>query len=214
MSGALEAPAPATGEDGRREQNKAENRAKILAAARDVFTELGYEGATVRDIVRRTDLASGTFYNYFPDKKSVFRALLYEMELRRRALRREATRDAVDLAGFLEGGYRAYFEHVASDLPMFEMMRRNSGVLGGFFEDPMLMEGAEAMHVGIKQAIVRGEVPAVDAEYLAGAFIGIAWEVAVRMSRRRNPDVQEATELATQMALGGLERIARRGRAR
>src|ERR1019366_10095935 len=51
---------------GRREQTKAQNRATILHAAREVFAELGYDAAGVRDISRRTDLASGTFYNYFP----------------------------------------------------------------------------------------------------------------------------------------------------
>ena len=48
---------------GRREQNKAENRTALLKAARAVFAEMGYGAASVRDIVRRTDLASGTFYN-------------------------------------------------------------------------------------------------------------------------------------------------------
>jgi len=56
-------------EASKRERTKASNRAAILEAARDVFAELGYDAATVRDIVRRTDLASGTFYNYFPDKE-------------------------------------------------------------------------------------------------------------------------------------------------
>jgi AcrR family transcriptional regulator len=50
---------------GRRERTKAANRAALLEAARDAFGELGFEATGVRDIVRRTDLASGTFYNYF-----------------------------------------------------------------------------------------------------------------------------------------------------
>src|SRR5258708_20003372 len=69
-----------TGErSGRREQNKAENRAALLKAARTVFAEIGYGAAGVRDIVRRTDLASGTFYNYFKDKEEIFSAVIAEM---------------------------------------------------------------------------------------------------------------------------------------
>src|ERR1700756_3535317 len=49
---------------GKREQTKQQNRRAILDAARAVFSELGYETATVRDIIRRTGLAAGTFYNY------------------------------------------------------------------------------------------------------------------------------------------------------
>ena len=60
---------------GRRAFNRADNRAAILQAARQVFAELGFGGATVRDIIRRTNLATGTFYNYFDSKESVFSAL-------------------------------------------------------------------------------------------------------------------------------------------
>ena len=49
----------------------------------------------MRDIVRGTDLATGTFYNYFPDKESVLTALLDETageaRLRVRAARRGGT---------------------------------------------------------------------------------------------------------------------------
>src|SRR5262249_16510569 len=76
-------PPPAPPTRGKREQNKAQNRAEILDAAREVFTELGYDAATVRDVIRRTRLGSGTFYNYFPDKESVFRELLRDSETRR-----------------------------------------------------------------------------------------------------------------------------------
>src|ERR1043166_9785177 len=64
---------------GRREQNTAENRTALLKAARAVFAEMGYGAASVRDIVRRTDLASGTFYNYFKDKDEIFEAVVGEL---------------------------------------------------------------------------------------------------------------------------------------
>ena len=60
---------------GKRAIVKAQNRRVILDAARHVFAELGYEQTTVRDIVRATSLASGTFYNYFKSKEAVFEAL-------------------------------------------------------------------------------------------------------------------------------------------
>jgi AcrR family transcriptional regulator len=60
---------------GKREQTKAQNRQLILEAARNVFAELGYGATTVRDIIRATPLASGTFYNYFKSKEEVFQAI-------------------------------------------------------------------------------------------------------------------------------------------
>ena len=58
---------------GRRELTKAQNREAILLAARRVFSELGFAAATVRDIIRATPLASGTFYNYFKSRKKCIR---------------------------------------------------------------------------------------------------------------------------------------------
>ena len=60
---------------GKRERTKANNREAILAGATEVFSELGYGATTVRDIIRQTGLASGTFYNYFKSKEEVFEAL-------------------------------------------------------------------------------------------------------------------------------------------
>ena len=60
---------------GKREETKAQNRAVILDAARRVFAEMGFAAATVRDIIRATPLASGTFYNYFKSKEEVFQAI-------------------------------------------------------------------------------------------------------------------------------------------
>ena len=61
---------------GKRDQNKRANRAAILDAARRVFLEQGYEAVTIRDVVRQTELASGTFYNYFRTKEDLLRALV------------------------------------------------------------------------------------------------------------------------------------------
>ena len=60
---------------GKREQTKLANRVAILDAAREVFGELGFEAATARDIIRRTGLSVGAFYNYFRSKEEVYDAL-------------------------------------------------------------------------------------------------------------------------------------------
>ena len=57
---------------GKREQTKAANRAAILEAARAVFNDMGYDAATVRDIIRRTGLSVGAFYNYYRSKEEVY----------------------------------------------------------------------------------------------------------------------------------------------
>jgi AcrR family transcriptional regulator len=55
---------------------KAERRAHILLAARDVFAKRGYHQATVEDIVAEAGVARGTFYLYFEDKRAVLADLI------------------------------------------------------------------------------------------------------------------------------------------
>jgi AcrR family transcriptional regulator len=56
--------------------NKTERRQALLRAARDVFATRGYHEAKVDDIVAVAKVAKGTFYLYFPDKRSVFSELV------------------------------------------------------------------------------------------------------------------------------------------
>src|SRR3712207_9169731 len=111
-------PAPEAGmaRAGRREERKAQNRAKLLVAARKVFAEKGLGEATARDIVRETDLATGTFYNYFDDKEDAFRALLQELTDKARAAVRPPRLDPeLTVAERVEAAYRAYFEFVIEE---------------------------------------------------------------------------------------------------
>src|SRR3954463_10033571 len=151
---------------GRREATKQANRTAILDAAKLVFGELGYGAATVRDIVRRTDLATGAFYNYFPDKEAVCRAVLEESAEQTRALVREARRNAGTTEEFVRGGYRAYYEFLASDPTMFALIRRNAGTIRALFDTPALGAGFEELEADLRAGIEMGLVPPHDARYM------------------------------------------------
>jgi len=198
-------------ETGRRAATKAANRAAIVAAARAVFAEMGYGGATVRDVVRRTALASGTFYNYFADKESLFRAVLEESAEEVRARVRTARRQATSLEEFVAAGYREYFGFLASDPEAFELMRRNSGTIRAMFDEPIFGAGVEELEADLRAAISAGIVPPLDAQYMAAAMVGAALEVGVTMVRREPPDVEGATRFAADVVLGGIERLGRAG---
>ena len=198
--------------EGKRARTKAQNRAAILGAAREVFAELGYDAAGVRDVIRRTELASGTFYNYFPDKESVFRALLDEsaQEVRRRL--RAVRAGARTLEAFVGDAYRAWFEFLVEDRLMFELMQRNAGTIRALFGDPILGAGVEELLEDLTAAIARGDIPPLDADYMAGAMAGSALELGVRMAERDPADVDGAARFATELFLGGIERLGQTAR--
>jgi AcrR family transcriptional regulator len=195
--------------EGKRARTKAHNRAAILDAAREVFAERGYDAAGVRDVIRRTELASGTFYNYFPDKESVFRAVLdvSAQEVRRRL--RAVRGSARTLEAFVGDAYRAWFEFLVEDRLMFELLQRNAGVIRSLFGDPILGAGVEDLLEDLKAAIRRGDLAPIDADYMAGAMAGVALELGVRMAEREPPDVEGAARFATELFLGGIARLGR-----
>lgn len=55
---------------------KQERRRQIVAAAKAVFAEAGYHGASIHAIIERAQIARGTFYLYFESKAAVFDSIL------------------------------------------------------------------------------------------------------------------------------------------
>jgi AcrR family transcriptional regulator len=49
-----------------------ERRQQLLDAARTLFAERGYHETTVDDITRAADVAKGTFYLYFSEKREIY----------------------------------------------------------------------------------------------------------------------------------------------
>src|ERR671920_1471950 len=58
------------------ERAKQERRRQIMNAAKHVFAEAGYHGASIHAIIERAQIARGTFYLYFESKAAVFDSIL------------------------------------------------------------------------------------------------------------------------------------------
>src|SRR6201995_949400 len=60
----------------RRTLAKQQTRLKVLAAARRLFSEQGYEGATIRDIAAAAGMSTGAVFANFTDKSDLFREIM------------------------------------------------------------------------------------------------------------------------------------------
>lgn len=199
---------------GKRARTKAQNRRAILDAATEVFTEMGYGAASIRDVIRRTELASGTFYNYFPDKQSVFRAVLDEHTTELRSRLREARARARDAETIVREGFQTYFSFIVEDRPLFEMLRRNAGTVRELFDTPALESGIRELLEDLRTLAARGELSAaLDLDALAAAMGGVAFELGIRLSEQDSPDVDRTVRFASELFLGGMDRLAIQSRS-
>lgn len=192
---------------GKREQTKRNNQEAILEAAREVFGELGYGATTVRDIIRKTGLASGTFYNYYKSKEEVFQALMDESTLRfQPRLRAERIRSR-NFADFVRNGLRAYFEYLAEDQAHYRVWRRNTGALRVRMDTPTTIGGFEEIRHYIEEDMDAGLIPRIDSEYLMAAIVGVAQEIGDRMVLREKVDPAEAADFAAAIILKGIDAL-------
>lgn len=189
---------------GKRAQTREQNRRDILDAARRVFAELGYGATTVRDIIRATSLASGTFYNYFKSKEEVFQALRDETALAIRPSLREARAKAETLEAFLAGTFRTFFGHVAANGGNLSATKHSEAPHVRVYT-PEIVAGFEELRQDIEAAVTRGLLPSVDADYLTAAMVGVAFEIAETMRRKEGPpDVEGAVAFATALFMAGI----------
>jgi len=207
MSNIAYFPARPVAEDsrpGKRERTKVANRQAILDAARAVFGELGYESATVRDIIRRTGLASGTFYNYYKSKEEVFDALADDGARRFRPILRAESEKAVDFESFLRGAIRAYFDFLEGEHESWRVNRPAGEVFPHARATPEIVAVFDEVRGGFEKVLAHDHAPAVDLDYLTAACIAVAREIGDKMLERRPVDTAGAADFAVKMILGGL----------
>jgi AcrR family transcriptional regulator len=189
---------------GKREQNKQANRAALLEAARRCFLEMGYEAVTVRDIVRLTDLASGTFYNYFPDKECMFREILEVNMNDLNARLHEVRQQAQSIEGFIRGAFQTFFQKVAEEPEFFSLILRNEYAVRSLFRDTVVGVPMRALRDDIRDAIRRGVFPEVDVKLLAASFYGIGYEIGRVVVEQPGTSAEAAAEFASTLLTSGL----------
>jgi AcrR family transcriptional regulator len=96
----------------RRALAKQQTRNKVIAAARQLFSENGYEGATIRDIAAAAGMSTGAVFANFSDKSDLFREIMFSdfsklvAEMREAAGRARGIEDA--LLKIFSAGYAFY----------------------------------------------------------------------------------------------------------
>ena len=148
---------------------------QILAAARKVFREKGYDRTTVSDIVREAGIAQGTFYLYFPSKGEAFLALSQQF----RQMLAESIREAYDFSLSFEdrnrAAVKACFQRARNNVDLVRLIHFGADSLSAEVQaalrrdSPILGFRTQAL----KREMEAGEIEPVDPEVTARLLYGM-----------------------------------------
>ncbi len=88
------------------EEKKLHNKNKILRTASKLFSQNGYNGTSVNDIIRDAGISKGQFYTYFNTKEDLFFLIVGEVD----ASIRERNIEFTDLGEYIEYRLKRFLE--------------------------------------------------------------------------------------------------------
>jgi AcrR family transcriptional regulator len=155
-------------------------RQKLLTGAEEVFGELGFHNAGIVEITQHADVALGTFYLYFPDKKSIFQDLVRTLNTRLRAAIREQIREIDDRLEQEVIGFETFFEFVRKHKNLYKVILQAESVDEDLYRWHYRTL-AEGYVRGLRRAQAAGQVRTdLDAETLAYSLMGMAQALGSR----------------------------------
>jgi len=149
---------------------KARTRQRLIEAARSLFMERGYEGATVRDIAASAGLSTGAVFASFADKAELFNAvLLADSEAQMAAMSGAISQPG----GLRERLVRTLQAAYAFQLSQIELLRAalsvswSQGLSGELGDRPIRNAATDVIHKLLEDAAAAGELrPDCDMEVL------------------------------------------------
>jgi AcrR family transcriptional regulator len=153
-------------------------KAELLAAARALFFERGYDVTSVDEIIARAGVSKGTFYYYFPSKEATLEALAEQMANDAVAqdgdILKDGALNSVDRLNALLGRARqAKVANAPQILSSFEALFRSENI-ALYHRAHMAVSQVMAPIVatiiaqGMEEGVFRSNDPAATAEILLG----------------------------------------------
>lgn len=165
----------------------------LLQAGASVFSRHGFRQASVAEICRRSRVANGTFYQYFPDKEQLFLTLIKQMANQLQASLESAVAHPAPAIEQLYAALKTHLEFIGSQTALYrvfreaefvqtELPRQLYGRLANFYQK-ILQEGQSTK-----------QLRRLDPEVVSFSLIGMAEFIALRYifwDRGLPPHVEE-----------------------
>ena len=192
---------------GKRETNKETNRIKIIESGIEIFSKKGISETTVRDIIRNTGLASGTFYNYFKNKEEVLIAALDDAAYDLAKMLEKGRKKANNLEEFIEFQVDPFFEMVSKLPELFLLLSTNLEVVDRFtIQTPQMTLAIEDLKNDLELAIKNKIIPDVDIDYFSAVFSSVVEGVAIEyVTNNKKTDLELAKDFCINFLVKSLK---------
>ena len=203
----------------RKEREKERRRQQIIVAAKRVFTEKGFNRATMEDIAKEAELSPGTLYLYFKNKEELYASLslriLQYLHIRVQHVNSEQGEPARKLKALIEAMYDVYAFDPLILINMFhlqssetlknlspelleqieDLSRQSIGAISAIFEE------------GIDKGVFVDRHPTALADIFWALFSGvILWNTSKRIIDDRKDFLTQTLETAFDIFSRGLIR--------
>jgi AcrR family transcriptional regulator len=183
-------------------------RTALIAAARQLFTEHGYDDVATEEIVRAAGVTRGALYHHFGGKAELLEAVYerLEAESTERVARVVLGSDLESPLEAMKAGIEAFLDECAKPELQRIALRDAPAVLGwNRWREIAAANGLGLIEASLAAAIEAGEIRALPVKPLAHLLLGALDEAAMLIARDDDP-VARAEVTAVLLAL--LESLA------
>ena len=187
-----------------------ERRNQLVEVAKQVFAELGYDGASIEEIAARAKVSKPIVYEHFGGKEGLF-AVVVDRESAH-LLGMISARLGPEIAGReqIQNSARAFLDYIDEDPSGFRVLTRDSPA--GFGSGSMaglLSEVAEKAEQILATNFARSGIDTSVAPLYAHALVGMVVHVGAWWSEERRPEKEEVAAHLTALCYVGLRRLPR-----
>ena len=190
-------------------EGKESTRQRILDAATEVFSEKGYHGAAVDDIVRASSTSKGSFYFHFPSKQEIFFSLVDRFIA---SLSRSAEDAIVGESGAVakvNAALETVFHTFSRHRSLAKILLVGGVGLGKAFDERLLAihaRFAALIKSHLDEAVSDGSIPPINTEITAYAWLGAVNEVVVRwLYTEQREDLDDALDALKGLLLHSIQ---------
>lgn len=165
----------------------AENREKLIAAARKAFAQQGYAAASMDHLTAEAGLTRGALYHNFGDKRGLLAAVVDQIDSEMADYAKSVGAKAGDVWQALLAEGAAYIEKALDPEVRRIVLLDGPAVLGDPSQWPSQNRCLQSTKATLEQLMANGIVKAVDPEAAAMLLNGAALNAALWLASSTDP---------------------------